>query len=91
MINDLKVPETLLSLENIVKMITLLFPCSLRKAMPTEEPRNHLAQVFRENNQKLRQQFFQEPLIKYLWTKIFIVEGENIVIDHMRRVRSSEE
>ena len=30
-------------------------------------------------------------MIKHLWTKIFIVDGENIVIDHMRRVRSSEE
>ena len=51
MTEDLKLPETLLDIENIVKMITLLFPCSLRKKMPTDlEPRSHFAQVFRENN-----------------------------------------
>ena len=82
----------MLDLDSIVKMITLLFPCSLRKVMPVEIGyRGHLAQVFRENNKRLRQEFFSEPLIKHLWSKIFIVEGSDIVIDHMRRIRSAEE
>lgn len=92
MVDDLDMHPSLLDIESIVKMITILFPCSLRKEMPVDtEPRGHLAQVFRENNQRLRQQFFGEPLVKHLWSNIFIEEGSEIIMDHMRRVRSSEE
>ena len=95
MTNDLRLPAALLDQENVVKMLTLLFPCSTRKHLPasavdmvTPVKRFHLAQVFRENNLGLRHKFFEEPLVKYLWSKIFITECSEVCVAHLRRIRS---
>ena len=97
MVKDLALPEALLDHESVVKMLTLLFPCTTRRRLPLlpvmENPVDRIpfAQVFRENNLSLRQKFFSDPLVKYLWSKIFIVECPDICIDHLRRIRSHSE
>ena len=48
------------------------------------------AQTFRENNSWVRFTFFSDPLIKHLWSKIFIEDNPEIVISHLRRLRSHE-
>ena len=44
-------------------------------------------EIFKENNVKKRTAFFSEPLIKYLW-KLFIVYKPEVIIHHLRRIRS---
>ena len=78
---------------NIIKMLTLIFPCTTRRPLPnlTERvDRILFAQVFRENNNKVRTRFFSDLLIKYLWSKIFIITNPEIVVSHLRRLRSQE-
>ena len=92
--DELSLSPALMDHESVVKMLTVLFPCTLRKPLPnsndlmTPVTRFHLAQVFRENNQELRQKFFKEPLIKHLWSKIFIKECSETCVAHLRRIRS---
>ena len=35
--------------------------------------------------------FFQEPLIKYLWSNIFILVCPEVSVSHLRRIRSEQE
>ena len=74
-------------------MLTLLLPCTIRRPIPdlTQNVDRFLfAQVFRENNSWVRTSFFSDPLVKYLWEKIFLEESPEIVIAHLRRLRSDE-
>ena len=48
-------------------------------------------QVFKENSVQLRNKLFSDPLIKHLWSKIFIVDCPETCIAHLRRIRSSPE
>ena len=94
---DLHLPESLRDIESIIKMVTLLFPCSTRKQLPLlpelthPAQRLHFAQVFRENNLEIRHKFFQEPLIQYLWSEIFIKVCPEVSVAHLRRIRSHSE
>ena len=91
---SLELPEALLDRENIVKMLTILFPCSTRKTLGEEEyrdTRHFFAEVFRENNVAIRNKFYSDPLIKHLWQHIFLVECPDTCISHLRRIRSQEE
>ena len=38
----------------------------------------------------MRFSFFSDPLIKYLWSKIFIEDNPEVVISHLRRLRSAD-
>ena len=90
----LEIPESLLCREHVVKMLTILFPCSTRKPLGDEEhkeTRHFFAEVFRENNVAIRNKFYSDPLIKYLWEHIFLTECKDICINHIRRIRSQEE
>ena len=49
-----------------------------------------LSKVFLENNAALRQDLFKDPLIKHLWSKIFITEGHSIITDYIRFVRTKK-
>merc|ERR1719273_981290 len=86
----LSVPSTLLNDENVMKMLILIFPCSETRMpkKPYGGQRSLFASIFRENNYALREQFFNDPLLKYLWGKIFVVECPEICISHLRRIRS---
>ena len=70
MVEKLELPEALYDYEHVIKMLTLLFPCSTRKPLPelnTMVDRVVFVEVFRENNTLQRNRFFSDPLIKYLW------------------------
>lgn len=87
-------PAVLLDREHVVKMLTILFPCSTRKPLGDEEftdTRHFFAEVFRENNVAIRNKFYSDPLVKYLWQHIFLEECKDICINHVRRIRSQEE
>ena len=93
MVNNLDLPAVLLDTAGIAKMLTLLFPCTTKHALPNlREPvdRVLLAQVFRENNNLTRTQFFSDPLIKHLWSKIFVGKNPEILITYLRRLRSHD-
>ena len=93
MVDELALPEPLMCDANIVKMLTLIFPCTTRRPLPnlTERvDRILFAQVFRENNNNVRTKFFSDPLIKHLWSKIFIATNPEISVSHLRRLRSQE-
>ena len=47
--------------------------------------------IFKENNHSLRMKFFSDPLIKHLWQDLFIKKREDILVNHLRRIRSHEE
>ena len=92
--SDLKLPSILQDPASTVKMLTLLFPTTTRKRIPNlsqEVDRNFFASAFRENNVQIRLKFFSDPLIKYLWSKIFIVESPETMVAHLRRIRSHED
>ena len=75
-------------------MLTLLFPCTTRKPLPGLKQvvdRTLFAQVFRENNVALRNKFYADPLVKHLWSQIFVVECEETCVAHLRRIRSQAE
>ena len=68
--DELLLPDELMTDANVVKMLTLIFPCTTRRPLPnlTERvDRILFAQVFRENNNNVRTKFFSDSLIKYLW------------------------
>ena len=79
--NALNAPPELLQYEEVLKMITFMFPCRARKLDPeaARKQRALLVQVFQENNSKLRTDLFSDPLVKFLWSKVWIVESPETV------------
>ena len=49
------------------------------------------AKIFRENSAATRRSFFSHPLIKYIWSHVFITEPTNICLKYLRKVRSQPE
>ena len=54
--NDLNLPQELKDDENMLILLTVLFPCTVKKIRPTEyaEEREQLKETFRENCAKKR-------------------------------------
>ena len=52
------------------------------------DKRTLFVQVFRENNGAVRTKFFSDPVVKYVWDNIFVTQSEDIIISHLRRIRS---
>ena len=46
--------------------------------------------VFGENSAKIREKFFSEPLVKYLWIHHFMKESPGTVLSYLRSMRSKE-
>ena len=44
--------------------------------------------MFRDNNEQIRRKFFTDPLIKYVWSKIYIVQNPEVMVTHLRQLRS---
>ena len=88
--NDLKLPQELIDEENTLKLLTMLFPCSIKKIRPTEciEVREMLLSTFRENCAKKRENFFSDPLVRYLWNNIFMHEVPEVLSNHTRWIKS---
>ena len=74
----------------MLKMLFFILPCQSRRIGGPENKKDKelFSGVFKENNARLRQNLFKEPLIKYLWSKIYIVENHKIVTEYIRFVRT---
>ena len=74
MVNTLSLPEALVDEENVLKLLTIIFPCTIKKVDPEnrKEERAFFLKIFRENSAIMRSKFFSDPLVKYLWEQIFI-------------------
>ena len=86
----LEVPQELRDYDHVLKMLTIVFPCT-SKTIRVDDYKNDRAKmvaVFRENTSKKRRAFFSEPLVKYLWQKIFMPANPNLVKNHLRRIKS---
>ena len=91
MADELSLPATLLTHKNVLKMLTILFPCTLKKVQPTAYAAERLViarRVFKENSSKTREKFFADPLIKYLWVRIFVTNTPETFISYLRQVRT---
>ena len=71
----LNLPEFLLTHDQVLKMVSLVLPCQFKrlKAPEARQSRSVLLNVFNENNSKLRDKFFSDELLQYLWSEVFIV------------------
>ena len=73
MVKGLVLPDALQDNDSTIKMVTLLFPCTIRKLFDIplqqmdERTRTFFVQVFKENSVAQRRKFFSDPLIQYLW------------------------
>ena len=87
----LNAPDEMLQYEQVLKMTTLMLPCRSKRLDPRKccKERNTLVQVFQENSRSLRSEFFADPLVKFLWSKIFILRSPETVTSHLRYIRSS--
>ena len=72
-------------------MLIILFPCITKKPAYASRKKHPLLLIFKENNYFLRMKFFSDPLIKFLWKDLFINKREDILINHLRRIRSHED
>ena len=93
MTDILCLPNELLGTENFLKMLTIIFPQSVKKVLPDLYPaeRRFLVNIFRENNSQSRKKYFSDPLVKYLWTHFFIREAPEICVTYLRLVKSQTE
>ena len=90
MADRLSLPNVLLNEEDLLKMVTILFPCSIKKVTPDEykHERIFFVKAFGENSALIREQFFSNPLVKYLWVNHFMKEGSNIILTYLRSIRN---
>ena len=89
LVKQLDAPKDLCTPESAIKMVAIVFPCSIRKyARKHEREIAVVLKIFKENSIKLRDAFFSDPLIKYLWSEVFIKRAPEICITHLRRIRS---
>ena len=91
MIERVNVPQNLLDKESVEKMLVILFPCIAKRPAYSAKKKHPLFQIFKENNAALRMEFFRDPLIKFLWKDLFIKKYEDILVNHLRRIRSHVE
>ena len=45
-------------------------------------------EIFKNNNVQMREIFFSNPLIKWLWGFVFIKMKPMLIVNHLRRIRS---
>ena len=87
---DINLPHDLKDQDNILKLLTIIFPCTIKKIRPFDlvDQRKELIAIFRENCSKKRLNFFQDPLVMYLWNQVFMKERPDIFENHMRKIKS---
>ena len=86
----LQAPKDLLTHEQILKMLILILPCQSRRLSGPDNKKDKalFLRVFKENNAGLRRKLFQDCLIKFLWSKIYIVDNHRAITDYIRFVRT---
>ena len=74
-------------------MLAIIFPCSVKRILPRNNraERIFFVRVFKENNSHLRQKLFSDPLVKYLWSRIFIEESAETSITYLKSIKSQTE
>ena len=66
MVKELNLPTALLDQQCVALMLTLIFPCTIKKPLPNLTgvlDRVCFVKVFRENNNATRTKFFSDPLV----------------------------
>lgn len=91
--DQLEMPEELRDHESLLKLLTIVFPCSVKTIEPNfcRVERLKLVAVFRENCDKKRHDFFSEPIIQFLWTKVFMKNNPDLINIHLRRIKNDRE
>ena len=86
---DLKIPKALLGQPNILKMALVLKPAVVQQQMKEEEynPYKFISKVFSRATEDLRVLFMKDDLMKHLWSRIFISESPQILIQRLRSIR----
>ena len=89
----LLVPKELRGHDFVLIMLTIIFPCTTKYVQPKSnfEERHQMITVFRENCRKSRKQFFSNPLVRYLWSEVFIKRNPEIIKVQLRRMRTDRE
>ena len=74
-------------------MLTIIFPCTTKHVQPqsNSEERHKMITVFRENCSKTRRQFFNNPLVRYLWSEVFMRHNPEIIMVQLRRMKADRE
>ena len=90
-VNDIKCPKELLSEETIAKLVVLLFPCKVKQAKWVHVRKTHFFRIFKENNIKLRNEFFNDPLIKHLWGAVYLEKHQSVLVNYLRHIRSGSD
>ena len=88
LLNYVEAPPELLEKDSVDTMLIILFPCIIKKPAYRAMRKSPMFLIFRENNYTLRTRFFSDPLIKFLWKNVFIKKHEDILVTHLRRIRS---
>ena len=72
--DEIKLPHDLKDLDNTLKLLTIIFPSTMKKIRPSDliDERKDLVEIFRENCSNKRLKFFQDPLVKFLWNQVFM-------------------
>jgi len=97
--NNIKMPEEFMDLKGLHSMMLMLYSriSNLNDIRNSEfeellvhldEIKLYSSTIFKENNITKRQQFFQTPIIKWLWHLLFIKNHPEALLMHLRRVRS---
>ena len=91
--DQLEMPQELRDHESLLKLLTIVFPCSVKTIEPSfyRADRLKLVAVFRENCDKKRHDFFSEPIIQFLWTKVFMRVNPNLINIHLRRIKNDRD
>ena len=88
LLDYVEAPPELLEKDCINTMLIILFPCIIKRPAFKAMRKSPMFLIFRENNYTLRTRFFSDPLIKFLWKNVFIKKHEDILVTHLRRIRS---
>ena len=77
----------------MLKLLTIIFPCTLKRLQPQQnrEERLKLINIFTENNQRSRKDFFDDPMIQFLWSNVFIKENPDLVTSQLKSLKSEQD
>ena len=88
--DKINLPQELRDYESLLKLLAIIFPCSVKTIEPDlfQDERLKLVTIFRENSAKKRHNFFSDPLIKFLWTRVFIKANPLLIKTYLRKIKT---
>ena len=89
MAQKLNLPDELSDMDNVLQLLTIVFPTHSKKIKPTIDPvqRKMLICIFAENSAQNRLNFFSNPLVQFIWTNYFLKESADQIHDYLRRTK----